>query len=765
MKNIIDESICLNNIGIVYDDMGDFDKALEYYAEALEIDRQLEDDSYICEALNNIGVTYRKKALLSNNAEDFNKAIESFNDSLGLARKIKDVEVEIKALNNLGTLHTDQERYSKALVNFKMALKKAEMIKDKESVGHILNNIGIVYYYQGDYERSTEYYRRAIALANEIEEGSKILWEAYFEIANAYNEQKDYQNALENYKKSIGVIENLRLEIKLEEHKARFLGRDKKIEAYHNLIGLLFELHQSNPEKTYNFEAFEYLERAKARAFLDSLEVSAVDVSKVVDDKLINQESELMKDISTIYIKLLSPGLTEKQQNKLDEQLHEYEDRLETLKNEIRITSPAYAGLKYPQPISLQEAQKKLLDSKTAFFEYCIGKEDSFAFVVTKKELKIFPLPNAKKIQTMVRDHLVSISDRENQDFHLGYELFSNLVLPGLDEKIEKLVFIPGDILNYFPFETLISRKNENHWLINDYRIAYVPSISSFRELLTSKKSKNRKPRKDILAFGDPDFGSPERENNGVDFFHDYSSSKESNLYRLQYSGAEIQGIASLFKRTKRNTFIRENATEEQLKALNLADYKILHFATHGLIDDKEPARSSIVLSLNNNNSKRNNSTEDGFLQMREIFNLKLNSDLVTLSACQTGLGQFIRGEGIESLNRAFFFAGASSVIISLWPVNDQASAQLMERFYTHLHSSKPTMDALQMTKMEMITSGTQLSHPYYWAGFIVTGNADKIIFPSAQRKLLIALLSFLFVTGGIIALIRFKERIYLFFQ
>jgi len=116
-------------------------------------------------------------------------------------------------------------------------------------------------------------------------------------------------------------------------------------------------------------------------------------------------------------------------------------------------------------------------------------------------------------------------------------------------------------------------------------------------------------------------------------------------------------------------------------------------------------------------------------------------------------------------LNRAFFFAGASSVIISLWPVNDQASSQLMKRFYIHLRSSESIMDALQKTKLEMIASGTQLSHPYYWAGFIVTGNADKIIFSSPQRKLLIALLSFLFITGGIIALIKFKEKIYFFFQ
>jgi len=764
-KNIKEISVCLNNIGIVYDDMGNYEKALECLKESISIDRQRGDDSYIVIDLNNIGVTYRKKALLSNNKEDFDNALEYFNDCLALARKINDIKREIQTLNNIGTVHTDRENYPKALHYFRMALKKAEKLHDKEAIAHIRNNIGIVYYYQGDYEKSTEYYQDAIALALELEEGETILEEAYLEIANAYKKQEKYQKALENYKNSIYVIDNIRSRIKLEEFKATYLGTEKRIEPYHNLIDLLYELHQSNPENEYNFEAFEYLEKAKARAFLDRLESSEVDTSKGVNPRLLNQESEIMKDISQIYNKLLEPELNQEQVDRLNKKLTENEDKLENLKREIRISSPAYADLRYPKIISLKEAQKKLLDDKTAFFEYCLGKENSYAFVVTKEELKIFPLPPTKKIQTIVKDYLMAISDKENQDFNLGYELFSSLVFPGLDEKIERLFFVPDDILNYLPFETLICRKNEKHWLINDYRIAYVPSISSLRELMYNKKRNNRTPRKDILAFGDPCLNNHDTKDKRDDLFQDYFSLKISNLYQLQYSGLEIEGIASLFKETKRNIFKREKSTEEQLKALNLADYKILHFATHSLIDDKKPARSSIILSLNNNNFGGNKNPEDGQLQMREIFNLKLNSDLVTLSACQTGLGQFIRGEGIESLNRAFFFAGASSVIMSLWPVNDLASSQLMKRFYTHLCSSESIMDALQKTKLEMIASGTQLSHPYYWSGFIVTGKADEIIFPSPQRKLIIALLSLLVVTGGIIALIRFKEKIYLFFQ
>ncbi|MBN1224363.1 MAG: CHAT domain-containing protein, partial [Candidatus Aminicenantes bacterium] len=190
-------------------------------------------------------------------------------------------------------------------------------------------------------------------------------------------------------------------------------------------------------------------------------------------------------------------------------------------------------------------------------------------------------------------------------------------------------------------------------------------------------------------------------------------------------------------------------ASEEHLKNQLLYDYKIIHFATHSLVDNKKPARSSIVLSLDTDQS------EDGFLQMREIYNLKLNTDLVTLSACHTGLGQFIRGEGIEGINRAFFYAGSSSVLMSLWAVNDQATYQLMERFYTHLRSSQSIMNSLRKAKLELINSKI-LSHPYYWAGFIVSGKADQIIFPDKNIKFI--LIGLIFLIGFIIFFV-FKAR------
>jgi CHAT domain-containing protein len=746
-----DESQCLTNIGEIFIQLGNYEKALEYEKSVLNIDKKhFKKDAFVAKDLNNIGVTYQKKyAFQSGDKDDLYNALASYKESLRLARKINNVETEIEALTNMGMAYIDLEGYPEALKYFKLALEKEELAQDLEEKANLYINIGRVNALQGKYDLSLKYCQKAIDTAS-LTGKENILWEAHFEIANAYRRQGNHEKSLENYKKSISFIENIRSRIQLEKLKASYLASDKRIEAYQNLVNLLCKLSDSKPEKLHDVEAFDYLERAKARAFLDRLEVSQVNISQGVDIELLNQEENKMKEISGLNLKLFTPGLGKEQEKSIKEQIRLCEEQIEALKRKIRLSSPAYADLKYPQIITLEQAQKQMLDSKTAFFEYCLGKENSHAFVITKRKFKIFPLPPAKKIQKQVAEYLKTITDKENHDFRLGYELFNMLVLPGLDEKIEKLVFIPDDILHYLPFETLLSQKDKRRWLIEDYKIAYTPSISSLREIIQHGRLSDIKPKKDLLAFGDPFFGSDEEVASARDTSETSRPVGAFNVSRLEYSGQEVERIASLFKKTKSDTFKRKEASEEKLKDLNLENYKILHFATHCLIDDKKPDRSSIVFSIGNA------SAEDEILQMREVFNLKLNSDLVTLSACQTGLGQFIRGEGIEGLSRAFFYAGASSALISLWAVHDQATSQFMERYYFHLRSSNSIMNALQKTKLEMINSDI-LSHPYYWAGFIITGNSDKIIYPSTTKKLIL-IFFLLCVAAGIFYLVIFKK-------
>lgn len=748
-KDVGDESECLTNIGDVYISVGNYEKALDFLKQVLRIDQQqkFDSDSYVAIDLNNIGVTYQKKWLLSNEKDDLNNALARFEESFRIAKKIKDAKLEIQASNNLGMVYKDLENYPEALKYFHLSLEDAKKSLEIKETANILVNIASVYFKQNDYDRCIEYCRKAIEKALEIK-GEKTLWEAYLEMANAAMKKGDYQRSLELYKNSINFIESIRTKIQWEELKASYLGTYKRLEAYQNIIDLLYKLDQSEPEKFYGIEAFNFSERAKARAFLDRLEVSQVKLPQGGDNELLNQEENaLMKEISSLNSRLFKPGLSPEEKEEINHRLEQCEEQLESLKRKIRMLSPDIN----PQIISIEQTQEQIVDDKTAFLEYCLGKESSYAFVITKRNFKIFPLPALDKMRIQVKDYLSAVTDKENQDFHLGYELFRDLVLPGLENKVNKLVFVPDDILHFLPFETLISRSESKEWLIDDYKIAYAPSISSLREIIKHEKERKIRPQKDILAFGDPFFGPGEEDIRPEDSLKILSAAESLHFFRLKYSGEEIDKLAALFKKAKTNVFKRQDATEEQLKKLNLADYRILHFATHCLIDDKKPARSSIIFSVGNP------SAEDEILQMREIFNLKLNSDLVTLSACETGRGQFIRGEGIEGLSRAFFYAGASSVIISLWPVHDQATSQFMERTYSHLRSSNSIMNSLQKTKKEMIASDV-LTHPYYWAGFIATGYSDKIIYPSANIKLILIICLF-FVAGGAASLIVFRKK------
>ena len=729
------ETDSLSNLGMIYQEVGEYDKALDCLSKSLLIDEKLGDTTQIAFDYINRGTIFRKRGLNSNSPQDYESALADLVSSLELAIKLGDEGLEAAILNNMGSLFSDRGQFNDALKNYKRALELSEKLQDNEKKSRILNNLGIVSYKLGYFEESSRFLQQAINLATENHDG-QLLWEAYFESANSHARAAYYQDALIRYKVSISLIEDIRSSIKLEELKASYLGADKRIEAYQNLIDLLATLQKTDPNKGYDREAFNYLERAKARAFLDGLEVAEVDISQGINPVLANREKELMRDMSKAYGKLLAPGFSAEDKAKISEQIKSSEDQLEALKREIRISSPAYADLKYPKVITYEEVQHELMSPGEAFFAYSVGKEKSHAFVVTRKGLKVFDLPARGILHQQVSAYRKAISDNQNRDFRLGRKLFEELVSPGLEAGLKKIVFIPDDILNLLPFETLLARGESSSWLIRDYMISYAPSLSSLR-VLRQRHRNGPKPRGDLLAIGDTTYGSEgsgEGTIAGPDVLYGLGLSPGISLAPLKYSGLEIQNIARLFRKNKVVILEKENATKRKLRSLSLADYKIIHFAVHSVIDDKKPGRSAIVLSFNPDQA------EDGLLQTRDIYNLKLNADLVTLSACQTGLGQFIRGEGIEGLSRPFFYAGSSSVLMSLWAVNDQATSQLMERFYRHLRGSELLMEALRNAKLELISSGA-LSHPYYWAGFIISGSADTRTFPG-RRNLVLALVS-----------------------
>ena len=509
------------------------------------------------------------------------------------------------------------------------------------------------------------------------------------------------------------------------------------MEVYFNIIDALYTQYTRAENKEYYFaQAFNYMEKAKARTFLDSLSLIKPNNSHGIASVLLEKESNLMQQFSNLNKKILAFDSSKETENRFEVELKSLENKLENLKREIREENPYYANLKYPEIISIEKTQNHLLNGKTSIYAFMLGKESSYLFIIKKNKKKIVRLPKKDDIQKIVKQHLFNITDYENNNFNSGLELYSLLFNNEQLENDHNIIIVPDDILHFLPFETLKTKTYK--WLVENNAISYAPSVSSLEELINNKKNINDKPKKDFLGFGNPrlpEINSTNNQKNTTDIHYIDNFS----LSDLKFSSIEVDRIGSLFKKKNTSILKEMNANEESLKKSSISEYKIIHFASHALIDNVRPDRSSILLSLDNNPK------EDGLLQTREIYNLSLNADLVTISACSSGLGQLIKGEGIIGLNRAFFYAGASAVLMSLWAINDRATFHLMEKFYQHLNSSKSITQSLTQAKIDLINSN-ELSHPYYWAGFILSGHTNKIVFKSKLNNYISILASIILI-------------------
>jgi CHAT domain-containing protein len=296
-----------------------------------------------------------------------------------------------------------------------------------------------------------------------------------------------------------------------------------------------------------------------------------------------------------------------------------------------------------------------------------------------------------------------------------------------LPESIDRLIVIPDGSLFYLPFETLplLNRdlSSRQDVLISKYVVSYGSSCSS---LLILKEIKKRdRYLKGLLAFGNPSYvssASSQRKNQIMiaNIMKEVYEDQGFDLSSLGQSSQEIKRVSRFFSGNNRAIFMNKEASEENIKRIALEDYQIVHFACHGFLDEKIPFRSSLVLSSNEETE------EDGFLQVREIANLRLAAELVVLSACQTNRGYIEKGEGILGLTRIFFFSGAKSVVSTLWEIRDDVTAKFMDHFYNYLSKKKDKAQALRLAKLCMLES--KYSHPFYWAAFVLHGEPSATL-------------------------------------
>jgi CHAT domain-containing protein len=405
-----------------------------------------------------------------------------------------------------------------------------------------------------------------------------------------------------------------------------------------------------------------------------------------------------------------------------------------TLVLEIRKQNPEYAALQYPKPLTISEAQS-LLDEDTVLLEYYVRKSSALLFVVSKTDEQVFDLSKAKNLREQIFRFRETLSqpDQAYDTIHQTYfkyaqlsqDLYNELVAPAQNlMKNKHLVLAPDGPLNYLPFESLLTKKPATGvinfanlpYLANDYEISYVSSISVLSSVLQRQKAKSKDAPKQLLAFADPKLKTDPGTVTGARGSSTTGSSA-SSLAPLQYARTEVAEIARLYPTKDVTVLIGSDASETKLKQMDLQDYRALHFASHAMIDEQNPEFSALILSPDEKG------TEDGYLTMREVFDLKFNADLVVLSACKTGLGKEFSGEGLAGISRAFLLAGTPSVVVSLWDVYDRSTSDLMAAFYKSLKNGNTNKAAaMKQARMELIRSG-KFSHPYYWSPFILIGS------------------------------------------
>ncbi len=718
-QNIADT---LNNLCLAYSDLGEYDRSIELLRQVLDLDRNSGDPEKPAMDFNNIGIAYRRKGLGTGQASDFEAAAGYFEKALEISRPGKNRKLIIKTLNNLGAVFAQTGRSQEALSRFREALAIAGQTQDGEESSIVLNNIGIVYSGLGDYARSTESYQKAIDLATRFR-GKGILWEIYLDLADSQRKQNRRAEAEENYRASIAIIEDLRSSIETEELKATYFGSDKRMDAYFNLVDLYAGRVRTSPSPDAEGRLFEYLEKTKARAFLDDLEVSNIEIAGPDDAERSNREQSIVREITELYRGRLMPGRTGEQDAAFREKISDLENRLDRVRREFRAANPEYAALKFPHIASLADARAAFPGPGTVLLAYLIGNETSWGFAITPNTIRAFELPSRSVLRPSLEMFLQSVSDKDRKDLSGGFGLFRTLLEPAISPETRNLVIIPDDLLNYLPFEALPLSADGRSRLVEKCSVSYAPSVSSLIAIRSREPGRRGRPAMALLAVGAPEIGGGRSRAAVVEGLRGLYPAQAADLSPIPFAKSEIERIAAFFPPKKTSLLVGPDADENIFKSRSLLPFRILHFAVHGFIDDKNPSRSALVLSQNGKTG------EDGLLQTREIYRLRTKADLVVLSSCQTALGRLLRGEGIEGLSRAFFYSGSSAVLMTLWSIHDQAGAQFMARFYGHVASGDPIADALRKAKMDMIAS-PYYSHPYYWAGYILHGDGARVVFP-----------------------------------
>ncbi|QLE40049.1 CHAT domain-containing protein [Nostoc sp. C052] len=722
------EGVSLNNIGSVYYFLGENQKALSYYNQSLLLHRLIGNKSGIATTLNNVGKVYLE-------LQENQKALSYFSQSLSLHQQAGDKRGIPTALNNIGIVYLNLGENQKALSYFSQSLSLYQQATDKRGIPTALNNIGKVYSNLGEHQKALDYYNQCLPLY--IQMGSKT-GEArtLYNIASIQRDSGDFKASLTQMERVIKIVEDLRTKIDSQELRTSYFATVQ--DYYEFYIDLLMQLHKQHPSQGYDALALQTSERARARSLLELLTEANADIRQGVEPKLLSQEHNLQQQLDTLEkrrIQLLNVNHTEAEVQALEKEIEAVLEQYQQVQVQIRATSPRYAALTQPQPLSLTQIQQQVLDDNTLLLEYSLGEKRSYLWAVTNKSITSYELPKRADIEATVQKFRQEITTPYLRNSP-SIDTLSQIILAPVAQQLGKkrLAIASDGALQYVPFSALATPGSSNYEpLLLNHEIITLPSASTVAILRREHKERKSSAPKTLVVLADPIFSSDDERLEGKVKVSP-SSVPESNLdsqaltrsaqdsdvnfQRLRFTRQEAEQILSLVPVSDRKQAFDFTASRTTASSENLSQYRIIHFATHGILNSKHPELSGVVLSLFDNQGRPQN----GFLRLHDIFNLNLQAELVVLSACKTGLGEEVKGEGLVGLTRGFMYAGSPRVVVSLWSVDDQATSELMKVFYKKMLQEKLKPAAALRTAQIEIWRTQKYAAPYYWAAFTLQG-------------------------------------------
>jgi CHAT domain-containing protein/Tfp pilus assembly protein PilF len=738
----------LNSLGNVSQTRGDLTASQAYYSRSLSIRERLAPDSRdVASSLNNLGEVAHTRG-------DLDAAQAYHTRALGIRERLApDSLVVAASLDNLGNVARRRGDLQAAVAYHRRALTIEERLAPNSmTVATTLHNLGDVAHDRGDRAAALDYASRALAIRERLAPDSLDVAVSLNSLGAVALAERRFSDALPLFTRAVRIVESQRWHVRSTEARALLLA--EHVEPYTGLLRAYLALDDVPA-------AFAMAERAHARSLLEALAEARADIRQGVDPLLLERERLLQRQLNAEadrQTQVLGGAHTAEQAAAMSAQLQAVLVEYQELQARIRTESPRYGSLTEPQPVGLAEIQGQVLDAGSLLLEYVMDEASSYLFAVTRDAIQAYTLPGRATIDQAARRVYELLTARQPRhgetstarririaaadgEYPAAAAALARMVLGPVAGRLsnQRLLIVADGALQYVPFAALpapeVGHKSpeDDRPLMIDHEIVSLPSASVMAVL---RKELGGRPaaEKLVAVLADPVFDAQdprlkrqpvatqgraplpaelERAVRSAGLADDRGA-----LSRLPFTRDEADAILALAPARDSARALDFKASRATVTAAELGRYRIVHLATHGVLNTEHPELSGLVLSLVDDRGN----AQDGFLRLHEVYNLRWPADLVVLSACQTALGAEIKGEGLVGLTRGFMYAGAERVLASLWNVNDSATAVFMTEFYQGLFTRRLTpAAALRAAQIEMWKRKSWRS-PYFWAGFVLQG-------------------------------------------